>query len=128
MLQAVGWGAPTWNLRELAGLVLLVSGEIGADPFSILRREGVARSFLLIERRYHHLRIQPLLIFHEHDAQNDSAHQLTTWQWGAKDQHVEWIAVIRHRLRYEAIVHGITADVLGHDTIDGAKIGRASCR
>ncbi len=73
--------------------------------------------------RDHDLRIKARLILELHQPDDDAVDQLTARNWRTKDQYVERIAVVRDRLRDDAVVHRIAADRLRDHAVDRAAVG-----
>ena len=114
----------TWPISATAvRLVQLVAREIIADALLVGGGQRVAWPAGAIDRRHHDFRIRAFLVFHEHHADDFSGHHRSAGQRRTEHQDVERIAVVRDRLRHEAVVHGVAAKIVRHHAIDPSRVG-----
>src|SRR5688572_19780790 len=82
------------------------------------------RLAVFADARNHHLRVDALFVGHLHQSNDDAFDNFAGLERRAEHQYVKRIAVIRHRLRNDAIVDGIAADLFRNHPIDGRRVLR----
>ncbi len=115
--------APSYDTRKSAGNPNFVPIEELGD-FATGGGGNLGSSLTSGRGDEDHLRVVTLLVFHKHDADDDTRHELSAIDRSAEHQRVKWIAVERNRLRNISVVHGKTADRRRERAIEPERVGR----